>query len=191
MAGRDRRERIGIPGIRKPRHKARGLHEGYLVTPVTRLELIAGLNLSGAIKGIIIGCVVTIAGMVIAGIPDPLSISRFLRLLPIIALTSSAMISLMFLLLVRASDPVFPRAVIGMLNTILYFPSGAVYPQTAFPQWMQALSVIDPFTYSVHAFRVVLLKNAGFAAIAGDLAFLAAFTLGTTVAATAFFRRSL
>jgi len=37
----------------------------------------------------------------------------------------------------------------------------------------------------------VLLKDAGFAAIAGDLAFLAVFTLLTTVAATAFFRRSL
>jgi len=110
---------------------------------------------------------------------------------PRIVLTSTAMIGLMFLVLVRASNPIFPRAVIGMLNTILYFPSGAVYPQTAFPEWMQALAVVDPFTYSVHAFRVVLLKNAGFAAIAGDLAFLAVFTLLTTVAATAFFRRSL
>ena len=30
--------------------KARGLHEGYLVTPITKLELIAGFNLSGTIK---------------------------------------------------------------------------------------------------------------------------------------------
>jgi len=171
--------------------KARGLHEGYLVTPVTRLELIAGFNLSGAIKGVIIGCVVAVAGVLVAQIPDPLSVTRFLRMLPIIALTSSAMISLMFLILVRAANPIFPRAVIGMLNTILYFPSGAVYPQTAFPEWMQALAVVDPFTYSVHAFRVVLLKNAGMAAIAGDLTFLAVFTVVTTVAATAFFRRSL
>ena len=171
--------------------KARGLHEGYLVTPVTKLELIAGFNLSGAIKGVIIGCVVTAAGVLMAQIPDPLSPGRLLRMLPIIVLTACAMISLMFLVLVRASNPIFPRAVIGMLNTILYFPSGAVYPQTAFPEWMQALAVVDPFTYSVHAFRVVLLKNAGMTAIAGDLAFLAVFTLVTTVAAAAFFRRSL
>src|SRR3954469_13349784 len=30
--------------------KARGLHEGYLVTPITKLELIAGFNVSGTIK---------------------------------------------------------------------------------------------------------------------------------------------
>jgi ABC-2 type transport system permease protein len=31
--------------------KARGLHEGYLVTPIKRLELIAGFNLSGDDQG--------------------------------------------------------------------------------------------------------------------------------------------
>src|SRR5262245_7926847 len=30
--------------------KARGLHEGYLVTPITKLELITGFNVSGTIK---------------------------------------------------------------------------------------------------------------------------------------------
>src|SRR5262249_5421537 len=35
--------------------KARGLHEGYLVTPITKLELIAGFNLSGTIKAVLAG----------------------------------------------------------------------------------------------------------------------------------------
>ena len=35
--------------------KARGLHEGYLVTPITKLELIVGFNLSGAIKAVLAG----------------------------------------------------------------------------------------------------------------------------------------
>ena len=32
--------------------KARGLHEGYLVTPITKFELIAGFNISGTIKAV-------------------------------------------------------------------------------------------------------------------------------------------
>ena len=32
--------------------KARGLHEGYLVTPIKKLELIAGFNISGTIKAV-------------------------------------------------------------------------------------------------------------------------------------------
>ena len=35
--------------------KARGLHEGYLVTPITKFELIAGFNLSGTIKAVLAG----------------------------------------------------------------------------------------------------------------------------------------
>jgi ABC-2 type transport system permease protein len=35
--------------------KARGVHEGYLVTPITKLELVLGLNIAGAIKAVLAG----------------------------------------------------------------------------------------------------------------------------------------
>ncbi len=77
---------------------------------------------------------------------------------------------MMFLLMVRVTDPLLPRAIFGVLNTLLYFPSGAVYPQQGFPAWMQVIAAVDPFTYAVHAFKSLLLKNTGFGAIGGDLA---------------------
>ena len=49
--------------------KMRGLHEGYLVTPITRLELILGFNLSGAIKAVLAGTVLMTIGSLIAGCP--------------------------------------------------------------------------------------------------------------------------
>ena len=39
--------------------KARGLHEGYLVTPISKFELIMGFNLAGAAKAILAGLVLT------------------------------------------------------------------------------------------------------------------------------------
>ncbi len=39
--------------------KARGVHEGYLVTPITKTELVFGLNLAGAIKAVLTGVVIT------------------------------------------------------------------------------------------------------------------------------------
>src|SRR5262249_49206277 len=42
--------------------KARGLHEGYLVTPISKLELIAGFNLSGTIKAVFAGMFLTVIG---------------------------------------------------------------------------------------------------------------------------------
>jgi ABC-2 type transport system permease protein len=116
--------------------KARGLHEGYLVTPITKFELILGFNLSGAIKAFMAGLVLTTLGSMVAGIPHPLDPLRLLKLLLVIVTTALALISMMFLLMVRVSDPLVPRAIFGVLNTLLFFPSGAVYPIYGFPTWM-------------------------------------------------------
>jgi ABC-2 type transport system permease protein len=171
--------------------KARGLHEGYLVTPIRKLELILGFNLAGAAKAILTGLVLITMGSIIAGIPDPLNPVRFLRMLALVVVTSLALISLMFLLMVRVSDPLVPRAIFGVLNTVLFFPSGAVYPIQAFPAWMKVITTVDPFTYAVHGFKQLILKNTGLMAISGDLAYLALFTLVSITAATLLFRRTL
>src|SRR5262249_23753412 len=155
--------------------KARGLHEGYLVTPITKFELIAGFNVSGTIKAVIAGAFLVMVGSLIAGVPDPFNAMRLLRLFVVIVITAFALVSLMFLLMVRVSDPLLPRAVFGVLNTLLYFPSGAVYPQQGFPAWMQGIAAVDPFTYAVHALKCLLLKNTGFEAIGYDLMFLMIF----------------
>jgi ABC-2 type transport system permease protein len=171
--------------------KARGLHEGYLVTPIKKLELIAGFNISGTIKAVIAGMFLIVIGSLIAGIPNPFDPMRLLRLFVVVCVTAFALISLMFLLMVRVSDPMLPRMIFGVLNTVLYFPSGAVYPQQGFPAWMQVIAVADPFTYAVHAFKSLLLKNTGFEAITYDLMFLMIFSVVSLGAATALFKRSL
>jgi len=171
--------------------KARGLHEGYLVTPITKLELVAGFNISGTIKAVLAGAAITIIGSIIAGVPSPLDPMRFLRMMLVISITAFALISLMFLLMVRVTDPLMPRMMFGLLNTVLYFPSGAVYPQQGFPGWMHVIAVVDPFTYSVHAFKSLLLKNTGFGAIAGDVTYLLVFSIIAMTAATALFKRTL
>jgi ABC-2 type transport system permease protein len=171
--------------------KARGLHEGYLVTPITRLELILGFNLSGAIKAVIAGFILMTIGSLIAGVPDPFDPLRLVRLFVVIVITAFALVSMMFLLMVRVNDPLVPRATFGVLNTFLYFPSGAVYPQQAFPGWMRAIAKVDPFTYAVHALKSLLLKNTGFAAVGLDLLYLVVFSLVAMTAATLLFRRTL
>ncbi len=171
--------------------KARGLHEGYLVTPISKIELILGFTLSGAIKAFLSGLVLTTLGSIIAGIPHPLALLRLAKLLFVIVVAALALISMMFMLMVRVNDPLVPRATFGVLNTLLYFPSGAVYPVNGFPNWMRTISSLDPFTYAVHAFKELLLKNAGFGAIGFDLAFLILFSILAMTVATLLFKRSL
>jgi ABC-2 type transport system permease protein len=171
--------------------KARGLHEGYLVTPIRKFELIFGFTFAGAAKAIIAGIVLITVGSIIAGIPDPLNPLRMLRMLILVVATALALISMMFLIMVRVSDPLVPRAIFGMLNTVLYFPSGAVYPTESFPDWMKAISVVDPFTYAVHGFKQLVLKNTDLLAVDGDLLFLLGFTALAMTLATLLFKRTL
>jgi len=120
-----------------------------------------------------------------------LNLLRLAKLLLVIIAASLAFISMMFLMMVRISDPLVPRAIFGVLNTLLFFPSGAIYPINAFPPWMRVITAIDPFTYAVHAFKSLLLKNTGILAISGDLSYLLIFTLIMMTSATLLFRRTL
>lgn len=171
--------------------KARGLHEGYLATPITKLELVAGFSISGAIRAMGVGMVLMTVGSLIAGITNPFEPSRLLDLLLVIAVTAFALNSLMFLFMSRVRDPLLPRAVFGLLNTLFYFPSGAVYPTQGFPRWMQIMALGDPFTYAVHAFKCLLLKNTGLGAVLGDLVYLLVVAGVALTTATRLFRRTL
>ena len=171
--------------------KARGVHEGYLVTPITRTELVLGLNLAGSIKAVCSGIVITVLGAMLAGVHAILEPDKIAGLLLLIVLTSAAFNALMFLLMVRVEDPLVPRAIFGILNTLLFFPSGSIYPIKAFPPWLKFIARMDPFTYAVHGFKALLLKDASFGAIWMDMAILGTFALVTLLIATPLFKRTL
>jgi ABC-2 type transport system permease protein len=171
--------------------KARGVHEGYLVTPITSLELVFGLNLAGSLKAILAGICLTVIGSLMAGLGVVFHPMADLELLALIIVTSIAFNGMMFLMMVRVDDPLVPRAMFGVLNVLLLYPSGGMYPIAAFPAWLRAISVIDPFTYCVDGFKAILLKDGGFTAIRSDLFFLFVFGIGTLLIATPLFKRTL
>jgi ABC-2 type transport system permease protein len=171
--------------------KARGVHEGYLVTPITKSELVFGLNGAGAIKAVMTGVVITVVGSLASGVGTIFNPGTMVGLLVMIALTSVAFNTMMFLMMVRIEDPLVPRAIFGILNTLLFFPSGSIYPVEAFPAWLRAIAKVDPFTYAVHGFKSLLLKEAGLSAIVPDMIYLSIFAVVTLALAVPLFKRTL
>jgi len=171
--------------------KARGVHEGYLVTPISKLELVLGLNLAGAIKAVMTGVIIVGIGSLLAGVSTIFNPLTAIGLVVMIVLTSMAFNTMMFLLMVRIEDPLVPRAMFGILNTLLFFPSGSVYPIQAFPRWLRAIAKCDPFTYAVDGFKCLLLKQTTLAAVWGDMLFLAIFAAITLGIAIPLFKRTL
>ena len=171
--------------------KARGVNEGYLVTPITKTELVFGLNAAGTIKAVLTGVVITIIGSLLAGVSTILNPVAVFGLMIMIILTSLAFNTMMFLLMVRIEDPLVPRAMFGILNTLLFFPSGSIYPVQAFPSWLRAIAKADPFTYAVHGFEALLLKEASLSAILPDMVYLSIFAVITLSVAIPLFKRTL
>jgi len=171
--------------------KARGVHEGYLVTPITKSELVFGLNGAGAIKAVMTGVVITVVGSLASGVGTIFSPGTMVGLLVMIVLTSVAFNTMMFLMMVRIEDPLVPRAIFGILNTLLFFPSGSIYPVEAFPAWLRVIAKVDPFTYAVHGFKSLLLKETGLSAIVPDMIYLSIFAVVTLALAVPLFKRTL
>src|SRR2546426_12372437 len=95
--------------------KARGLHEGYLVTPIHKAELILGLNFAGAIKGLMSGLTITIIGGLIAGIDRIWDPVRLFYLVIVLAGALLALISFIFFGVVRVDEPPVARARFGVV----------------------------------------------------------------------------
>ena len=171
--------------------KARGVHEGYLVTPITKAELVFGLNAAGAIKAVMTGIVITVVGSLLAGVGTIFQPATILGLALMILLTSLAFNAMMFLLMVRVEDPLVPRATFGILNTLLFFPSGAIYPIQAFPWWLRWIANVDPFTFAVHGFKSLLLKETSLVAIWPDIVYLTTFAVVALAVAVPLFKRTL
>jgi ABC-2 type transport system permease protein len=171
--------------------KARGVHEGYLVTPITKTELVFGLNGAGAIKAVLTGIVITLIGSLLAGVGTIFNPFTLVGLVIMITLTSVAFNTMMFLMMVRIEDPLVPRAIFGILNTLLFFPSGSIYPVEAFPAWLRGIAKVDPFTYAVHGFKSLLLKDTGLSAIVPDMIYLTIFAVITLTLAVPLFKRTL
>jgi ABC-type multidrug transport system permease subunit len=171
--------------------KARGVHEGYLVTPITKSELVLGLNAASAIKAVLTGTVITVIGSLLSGVGTIFDPATILGLAIMIVLTSISLNAMMFLMMVRVEDPLVPRATFGILNTLLFFPSGAIYPIQAFPAWLRGIAYVDPFSFAVHGFKSLLLKEAGFSAILPDIGYLSLFAFVALGLATPLFKRTL
>jgi ABC-2 type transport system permease protein len=155
------------------------------------MELVLGMHVSGVIKSAFAGLVVTVVGVGLAGLIHALTPATLLVLAAFGVLVSSALVSMVSLLMVRVDDPMIPRVVIGLLNTLLFFPSGAVYPISSFPPWLQMLAKVDPFTYAVHGFRSLLLKDIGPAAVLGDITVLSVLSTVCLAGVLLLFQRRL
>ena len=167
-----------------------GYHEGYLVTPISTGTLVAGHILAGSLVASLAGDIVLVAILVTTPMPTA-GLAAVLACLLTVFLTSLAISSVWFLLFARARRASVLRGMFGIINALIFFPSGALYPIESYPRWLRAISDVDPLTYGLRALRDVLLRGAEPSACFAPWVFLASFTLVCGILTRVLFKREV
>jgi ABC-2 type transport system permease protein len=168
-----------------------GIDESYLLTPLSKSHIVAGLIISGLSITTLIAILIFSVSMIITGIPLSKGIEQSASVLIVIILTTLCLLSLMFVMIGRVNHPRIVGVLSGFLNVILFFPSGAIYPIASFPGWLKAFAKVNPEAYAVDALKSILFKGESIAGITGDITFLLIFTSVMMTIAIATFKRTL
>jgi ABC-2 type transport system permease protein len=177
-------------GIALIRDREAGIHEGYLVTPVQRTSIIAGIISSGTVRAFIAGFTIFLIDIFLTGITIQ-SFESFLLVILVILIACVGVTSLVVSFASRFSAQQEYASVVAFLNLILFMTSGAFYPVIGMPEWLRWITIINPEYYGVDALRGIILRGQGLDVIGIDLIALLIFSGAMFMLGIATYRRTL
>ncbi len=170
------------------REREVGTLEQLLVTPMGPMTVMLGKMIPYAGFGLIDEALILVIGNLVFDVPIQGDLA-------VLALATTAYLgcTLALGLLIAASARTQQQAFMGgfffMLPAILL--SGFMTPIEAMPAWLQPVTLINPMRHFVEVSRSVLLRDAGFADVAPQIAWLAATAGVLLVLAALRFRRTV
>lgn len=130
-----------------------GFLQGVMVAPVSRLSIVAGKVFGGAtlawLQGVLVLILAPLAGISL----DP---STVVAATGVLALLAIALTGMGFAFAWRIDSTQGYHAVMNILLIPMWFLSGAFFPLTGSPAWLEWAMRINPLTYGMAAFRRVL-----------------------------------
>jgi ABC-2 type transport system permease protein len=164
-----------------------GFLQGVLVAPVPRWSIVLGKLLGGTAlafgQGLLFLALIPVLKL------NP-GWAAFARILLILLVMSMALTGLGFILAWRMDSTQGFHAIMNLFLMPLWFLSGALFPVSGAPEWLQAVMRANPLTYGVFALQRNLFPvNAeslpSFATCLGVVVVFAAVTFSLSVAAAA------
>ena len=156
-----------------------GLLNKLLSTPVPRSAIVLGKALSASVRGVFQALVV-LALALILGVNlavNPLSVLGVLCTIVLFGVCVSCL-SMGLAPIFRTRERVMG---IGQLLTMpLFFASNAIYPTSIMPDWLRAITIVNPLSYAVDAMRALLVTG-DFSTIPQDII---ALLVATAILAT-------
>lgn len=161
-----------------------------LLAPISRLTIVAGKIISGAIlsvfQGVLLLVWIPVVGLRIAW-------GQLFMIVVFLLVTSLAISSLSMLLTTRIDSLENFAGIMNFVIFPMFFLSGGLYPISLLPPILQVIMHLNPLTYGIDLFKHVLMSQmagrstgADFS-VAADIGVLLVFTLVTSLFTVAWF----
>jgi ABC-2 type transport system permease protein len=135
-----------------------GITNKFLVSPTPHAALVLGKALSAGVRSLSQVVIIYVLALLLGVRVNwkPLALIGVLAVVMLSAALFSAF-SLIIACLVKTRERFMG---IGQVLTMpLFFASNAIYPISMMPDWLRAISYINPLTYEVDALRALMIKN--------------------------------
>jgi ABC-2 type transport system permease protein len=179
---------VMITSIALTRETERGTMENLLATPVRPLEVMIGKTTPYVGVGAVQVAIVLTAAILLFQIPFTGSLLAFLLGVTLF-IFANLMLGYLISTVARTQMQAMQMTFFIFLPSILL--SGFMFPFAAMPGWAQAIGNCLPITHFLRMVREIVLKDAGFPDIVGDLWPLTVILLVLASLALLRFRRTL
>ena len=130
--------------------------KSFLLSPISKNAVILGKVLSGTVQSVLYGVLALIVGIV-AGASVAMGVLGILWILLIVVMISLGFSGVTIILASRMSQ-VQTYSILGNVIVLpMWFLSGAFFPSSSLPSFMQPFSTFNPMTYAVAGMRDVML----------------------------------
>ena len=135
-----------------------GLMREIMASPLPRNRIIVGIALSGMTKSFIQAIIIMIFGLIIGaeffkGYSAFQTVYSILGILLFVGVFSLGFLFLSAAISISLESPEGLQGIITLLTLPIFFASNALYPISAFPEFLQVVSLINPLTYLVTGIR--------------------------------------
>jgi ABC-2 type transport system permease protein len=133
-----------------------GFLREMMVAPVSRASIVIGKCLGGATVACSQGVIMILLGPLVGVHYNALLILGIFGLQLLLAFTITAF-GVMIAVRIKQMQSFF--GVMQMIVMPLFFISGALFPATGLPRWLEVLNRIDPLTYAVDPMRRLVFSH--------------------------------
>jgi ABC-2 type transport system permease protein len=179
---------VMLTSMAMARERERGTLEQIIVSPVRRIDLVAGKILPYVAIGYLQMTLILAAGVVVFRV-TPVGSMALLYLLAFLFIGANLALGLFFSTLARTQQQAMQMSVFFLLPNILL--SGFMFPFEGMPRAAQMLAHLLPLMHFLRIVRGVTLKGARFGDLLPDVFWLAGLLAGLVALSSLRFRKKL